>query len=101
MCTSAVYLHELAHAWDHWNLTDYDRRMFLDLRGLDSWRGSDVPWAQRGTEELAQLIARVLGQGVNNHPNQAQLADFAHFEQVTGASPPIVRVTGDYASPPY
>lgn len=101
VCTSAVYLHELAHAWDRWNLTDQDRRRFLDLRGLDSWQGSEVPWAQRGTEELAQLIARVLGQGVNNHPSEEQLTDFDHFEQVTGASTPIVRVTGVDTSPPY
>ncbi len=101
VCTSGVYLHELAHAWDRWNLTDEDRRAFLDLRGLESWSGSDVPWAQRGTEELAQLLARVLGQGINNHPSEEQLNDFDHFERVTGASPPIVRVFGTDSSPSY
>ena len=91
VCTTAVYLHELAHAWDRWNLTDTDRRVFLDLRGLEAWQGKDILWKERGQEELASLVARVLGQGVNNHPSAEQLTDFRDFEQITGVPVPVVR----------
>lgn len=99
-CTSAVYLHELAHAWDRWNLTDDDRRKVMDLLGFSSWSGKDIPWAERGEEGLAQLLARVLRQGVNNHPRPEQLLDFEHFETITGVAAPIIQVTGSSASPP-
>lgn len=50
-----VVLHELAHAWDRYNLTDADRRAFMDLRGLSEWNGGG-PWKQRGVEALAEVI---------------------------------------------
>ena len=98
-CTTSVYLHELAHAWDRWNLTDTDRRMFLDLRGLDAWQGSDIPWANRGQEELASLVAVVLAQGVNNYPSEDQLTDLDHFEQITGVPAPVTRTADPIGTP--
>ncbi|MFV1960680.1 MAG: hypothetical protein ACC658_02505 [Acidimicrobiia bacterium] len=92
VCTTAVYLHELAHAWGRWNLTDTDRQMFLDLRGLDAWQGSDVPWVERGQEDLASLVSRVLAQGVDNYRSGDQVTDLDHFERITGVPVPVVRV---------
>lgn len=93
VCTKGVYLHELAHAWDRWNLTEADRRLFLELRGLDAWQGSDVPWAERGEEDLARLVARILGRGVDNYRSKDTQTDLDHFEQITGISVPIVQAT--------
>jgi hypothetical protein len=92
VCTTGIYLHELAHAWDCWNLTDTVRRMFLDLRGLDAWRGDDIPWAKRGEEELASLVARVVGQGVDNYHSADRQTDLDHFEQITGVPVPVVQI---------
>jgi len=90
VCTTAIYLHELAHAWDGWNLTDEDRRMFLDLRGLDAWQGNDIPWEQRGEEELASLVARVVGRGVDNYHSADRQTDLDHFERITGIAVPAL-----------
>lgn len=50
-------LHEFAHAWaDTSGMVD--REAFLEMRGLSVWRGGpDVPAAEQGTEQLAQIIA--------------------------------------------
>jgi hypothetical protein len=50
-------LHELAHAWDQLALTDEVRRRFMAFRGLDSWRGAGTPWARRGAEQTAEIVA--------------------------------------------
>jgi hypothetical protein len=92
VCTTNVYLHELAHAWDCFTLTDTDRRLFLDLRGLDAWQGSDIPWMERGQEELARLVARVFRQGILNFPSEDQLRDLDHFEQITRVPAPVVQL---------
>lgn len=53
-------LHEFAHAWEYHNVDDGNRAEFLELYGLSSWRGRDVPWAQRGAEMAAETIAQGL-----------------------------------------
>lgn len=57
VCTGAewVVLHELGHVWSDLYLDDAERAEWLLRRGLDSW--SDGPWAQRGSEHAADIIA--------------------------------------------
>jgi hypothetical protein len=51
-------LHELAHAWDMaGGIPEETRRQFLEMRGLDSWRGADVDWNRRGQEHAAEIVA--------------------------------------------
>ncbi len=88
VCTTSVYLHELAHAWDLWNLTDAERRMFVEVRGLEAWQGDDVPWDERGIEDLAILVARVVGQGVENYRSEDRLSDLHDFARITGVTVP-------------
>lgn len=52
-----IMVHELAHAWDHHNLTDTDRQAILDHWGLERWRDHGDAWHERGTEMAAQTIA--------------------------------------------
>ncbi|MDJ0925722.1 MAG: hypothetical protein QNJ77_14295 [Acidimicrobiia bacterium] len=53
-----ILLHELAHAWDAHNLTEDRRESFMALRAeVDAWTGADVPWARRGIEHAANVIA--------------------------------------------
>ena len=47
-------IHELAHAWEHRNITDETRDVFLELRGLDAWR--DGEWHERGAEHAAEIL---------------------------------------------
>jgi hypothetical protein len=52
-----LYLHELAHAWDHHALRDERRRTFLDLRGLTEWNNDDPDgWHDRGAEHAAEIV---------------------------------------------
>jgi branched-subunit amino acid transport protein len=57
MYARSTVLHELAHAWELTRLDEPTRQSFLALRGLEVWKGSrDVPWAQRGAEQAAEII---------------------------------------------
>jgi branched-subunit amino acid transport protein len=50
-------LHELAHAWDLTWLDGQTRQAFLDGAGLEAWYGHrDVPWADRGVEQAAEIL---------------------------------------------
>lgn len=51
-----IVLHELAHAWEHHNLTDDTRQEFMELLGLTAWNEHDVVWGERGVEALAEII---------------------------------------------
>jgi len=54
--TSSTVLHELAHAWEHNNMSDNTRQAFLDHTGL-VWYDPDVNWRNRGNERVANIIA--------------------------------------------
>jgi len=97
VCTTAVFSHELAHAWDRWNLTDAERRAYMDVRGLEAWQGADIPWKERGEEDLAILVSRVVSQGVNNYRSEDRSAELHAFGQITGIPVPAgdVAVTTD------
>ena len=62
--TQFTVLHEFAHAWEYHWVDNASRNEFLELHGLDAWRGRELPWAQRGTEVAAETIAR----GLVNRP---------------------------------
>jgi hypothetical protein len=53
-------LHELAHAWTRHTLTPTTRESFLDFRGLRAWNDDDLPWAEQGSEQAAEIIAWAL-----------------------------------------
>ena len=105
VCTTAVFSHELAHAWDRWNLTDADRHTYMDLRGLEAWQGSDIPWEERGQEDLAILVSRVVSQGVNNYRSEDRLRELRDLGWITGVPVPVGQIaeTADsrFESPQY
>jgi hypothetical protein len=51
------FLHEIAHAWDAYALTDRRREAFLELRNLELW-GDDgtAPHHMYGAEQAAQIL---------------------------------------------
>lgn len=54
-----LFVHELAHAWDHGALTDDRRAAFMALRGLHTWQGTDPTgrdWLDRGAEHAAEIM---------------------------------------------
>ena len=53
-------LHELAHAWIDLNVSDSTRAAFVDLRGLDAWNDRTQPWAERGSEQAAEILVWAL-----------------------------------------
>jgi len=50
-----VVVHELTHVWAATSMTDADRDLWVEQRGLDSW--SDGEWRDRGSEHLAEVVA--------------------------------------------
>jgi hypothetical protein len=51
-----LILHELAHAYEHQFVSDEVREEFLELRGLERWRGSDLAWHEAGAEHTAEIL---------------------------------------------
>lgn len=52
----ATLVHELAHVWTVQNVDASARERFLDLRGLETWVGADLPWAEQGSEQASEII---------------------------------------------
>lgn len=53
----SLFLHEIAHAWDAYALTDRRREAFLELRNLDRWwDDGTVHWHMYGAEQAAQVL---------------------------------------------
>lgn len=51
-----LILHELVHAYEHQFVSDDVRGEFLELRGLEQWRGSDLAWHEAGAEHAAEIL---------------------------------------------
>jgi hypothetical protein len=80
-------LHELGHAWEHFNLEDDDRRRFQQLTGSTSWRSADVVWRKRGCE----LAANALAHGLLSAPlasAQFRERELSLFTALTGITSP-------------
>ena len=87
VCTANRYivLHELAHAWDHHNLSGDVRERFMELRGTSEWSSHEVPWSERGVEDLAQIVTW----GLYECPILTDAAGKEKaFRLVTGGLPP-------------
>src|SRR5690606_17282971 len=66
ICSSneETVLHELAHAWAQKHVVGAARADFLERRGLTTWDDHSLPWAQRGTEHAAEIVAAGLAPDV-------------------------------------
>jgi hypothetical protein len=84
-------LHEFAHAWDDYYLTDDIRDAFMELHGLDGWR-FDVPYEERGSEYAAEVITwglldRPFMFGEFSQPTSWE-TQYGGYLTLTGAEPP-------------
>jgi hypothetical protein len=53
----SLFLHEIAHAWDAYALTDRRREAFLELRNLEQWwDDGTAPHHMYGAEQAAQIL---------------------------------------------
>ncbi len=87
VCTPNRYivLHELAHAWDYFTLSDAMRQEFMQLRGLSEWSSYQVPWSERGIEDLAEIVTW----GLHEQPLMNDAAEKEHlFRMITGGLAP-------------
>jgi hypothetical protein len=75
-----LMLHELAHAWAREHLSADDRHTFVELRGAASWNDRDDPWAERGTEHAAEILAWGL-MDIHADPSHIQPTDNASLRQ--------------------
>jgi hypothetical protein len=83
-------LHEMAHAWTEANVDAEVLDRFMDIRGIAAWNDRSFDWKERGTEQVAEIIAWGLGEGIRpwlpDDADDSELADL--FELLTG-QPPI------------
>lgn len=56
----AVVLHEIAHAWNHENLSDSQRSEYVSAGGFGSWDDPETPWSEKGSEDAADTISWAL-----------------------------------------
>ena len=80
-------LHELGHAWEHFNLDDQARSNFQKLTGATTWRSPDVVWRRRGAEQAANTLAHGL-LSVPLASIQYRSLEFVWFEALTGIPTP-------------
>jgi hypothetical protein len=86
--TFAIVLHELAHAWEHNNMSDNTRQAFLDYTGL-VWYDPDVNWRNRGNEVAANTIAWGLRETPLTATDIGNYSELLHrFELLTGIPSP-------------
>jgi hypothetical protein len=52
-----IILHEFAHAWDHYQLSDPQRHAFMELRSAEAWHAPDLAWWELGSEQAAEIMA--------------------------------------------
>jgi hypothetical protein len=82
-------LHELAHAWAGSQLSEEDRRRFVEFRGLATWGDDQIPWIQQGSEQAADIIAWAMdpqiGVGAMEDADPASLA--RAYLHLTGTLP--------------
>ena len=84
-----VYEHELAHAWDRANLSDFQRQAFMKFRQLTVWSSGESAWNDRGLE----WVAIVIQQGLSGLPLPPVLGDetisrLKAYEMLTGGIAP-------------
>jgi hypothetical protein len=80
-------LHELGHAWEHFNLDPDDREQFEQVTGATTWRSTDVVWRRRGAELAANTLAHGLLSTQLESVAQHAL-DFERFEILAGIPSP-------------
>jgi hypothetical protein len=80
-------LHELGHAWEHFNLGADDRARFEQLTGATTWRSTEVVWGRRGAEITANTLAHGL-LSTRLHSAAQHAVDFERFLALTGIPSP-------------
>ena len=54
----SVVVHELAHAWAAFELSDADKAVFQQVRGWEYWHDYErAAWSDNGTEQAAEVLA--------------------------------------------
>lgn len=87
----AVYEHELAHAWELANVTDAQRREFMQMRGYESWSDRELPWDERGVEGAASVIERgVAGLPLPPVLGREEVSRMRAYELLTGRPAPVL-----------
>lgn len=80
-------LHELGHAWEHFNLDDATRDRFEAFSGAPAWDSQDVPWGRRASEIAATTIAHGL-LSVPLDSADSRTKEFDRFEALTNVVTP-------------
>ena len=80
-------LHELGHAWEHFNLDDAARDRFEAFSGALAWDSQDVAWGRRASEIAATTIAHGL-LSVPLSSAEGRTKEFDRFEALTNVVTP-------------
>jgi hypothetical protein len=90
LAARVAILHELGHVWILDRVGDETKRQLLSVSGRETWGNEDMPWADRGVEYSAEVLAwGLLDQAIPMvrfaAPPCAELT--AAFEVLTGNAP--------------
>jgi hypothetical protein len=86
----SVIVHELAHAWAAFELSDTNKAAFQQVRGWEHWRDyENAAWRDNGTEQAAEVIAwgvyDLVASIAIDHGGCADLAE--SYRALTGLDP--------------
>lgn len=83
-----LMLHEIGHAWLNDHVGEQTQQAFVDLMGLEGWRGESIRWSERGVEQAANVLAwGVTDERVDATGDTACAELTAAFELLTGERP--------------
>jgi hypothetical protein len=89
-----LVLHELGHAWEHFNLDDQTRQTFVEYVGAGSWTSAKV----RHKAQAVEIAADTMAYGLLSAPlapGQNLDREFARFELLTGSPSPRLPTSAD------
>lgn len=82
-----LVLHELGHAWEHFNLDDQARSEFQRAVDAPTWNSPQTPHRRRAIEVAADALAHGLLSAPLT-PTQDRDREFARYESLTGSPTP-------------
>lgn len=92
-----LVLHELAHAWEYFNVDEPTRRTFMALERVEVWNDSEFDHASRGVERAADTISWGIQDGEISHMSGGYYStQLDGYELLTGTPSPRMLVYRDY-----
>jgi len=92
-----LVLHELAHAWEYFNVDEPTRLTFMTLVGVEVWNDPELAHGSRGVERAAATVSWGIQEGeISNMSGGYYATRLQGYELLTGSPSPRMVVRKDY-----